>query len=84
MSKHKKLILGTSSLNNTSLKKLSVSLPKDALELMGLYAGTPVEITGYMDPVEIIISPKTEVGNDAEDMMEQALKSKPWRLRATP
>jgi antitoxin component of MazEF toxin-antitoxin module len=76
-----KFPMGTSVLSSTSIKKISVSMPKNLVEMMGLFSGQEVEIVGYSDPLEIIIKPKVISGDNPDDMIQLSTKVKPWRVR---
>jgi hypothetical protein len=73
--------LGRSCLNANAAKRLNVSLPKDVLEVMGLYAGMELECVGYNDPVEIIIKPLSNRVGEADELISTSIERRPWGLR---
>jgi hypothetical protein len=80
MAPKKRLNLGTSTISDDGVHKVSVALPKATLEALGLVSGMSVECLAFTEPFEIIIRPKLENSASVEGYIDQALERKPWKL----
>jgi len=75
-----KFPMGSSTLSVAGQKKVTVSLPKSIVEMMGLVAGQEVDIIGYSDPVEIVLKPREITGDSPQDLIESSLARRPWKV----
>jgi|694.fasta_scaffold68599_2 hypothetical protein len=80
MGQNKRINLGGSTLTSTGANWVSVRLPKNYLEALGLVTGMNVECLAFTDPLEIIIRPRISDAVTCAGYIDQCLERSAWGL----